>query len=510
MNRRHIVVALLSVLLLSLETNAQAPPLLAKKYFFPGATAGLLPSNSLSHLATRNLSLWAGTGDGLARSDDGGRTWTSFAANAQFAQPGIFSIAIKGDTIWTSTGYSKEVNGSPVQTGSGSTFSTDNGTSWHGIPQPLDPLDDSVVTYGPNRVHFLPIVVPEQNVTFSTAISDSAVWVASWSSGLRKSTDLGATWQRVVLPAFNAASIAPTDSLGNLSIDPRADNNYLAFSVATEGIDTVWSGTAGGINRSTDGGSSWLHFTADNEQAHIGSDWVIAIGVQRLGSRSRVWTTNWPAEGPTQVYAVSYTDDGGRTWANQLLGVKAYGFAFKDSVTYVATGDGIYRTANGGSTWLKSGTIVDPTTGNRITTTAFYAVAVIGDTVYGATDDGLTRTVDNATHPFGTAWQIVRSFVPSQSPSKVYAYPNPFAPSLESVRIHYTTGSSQGNVTIEVFDFGMNRVRTIVKDASRTGESDEIWDGKDEWARTVVNGVYFYRVTINGGTPAWGKILVLQ
>ncbi len=510
MNHFPMFGLVISTLILSHLTNAQSLPPTAKRFLFPGATTGELPSNSLSHLATGNTSLWAGTGNGLARSNDGGRTWTGFAANTQFAQPGIFSIAIKGDTIWASTGYSKDVDGTQVQTGSGSTYSVDNGTTWHGIPQPLDPLDDSVVVYGSNHVHFLPIVVPEQNVTFSTSISDSAVWIASWSSGLRKSTDLGATWQRIVLPAHNFASIAPTDSLGTYSIDPRADNNYLAFSVATSASDTVWAGTAGGVNRSTDGGTSWRHFTTDNETAHIGSDWVVAIGVQPLGTHSRVWTTNWPAEGPTQVYAVSYTDDGGLTWSNQLDGIKAYGFAFKDSIAYVATGDGIYRTANGGSTWLKSGTIVDPATGARITTASFYAIAVIGDTVYGASDDGLASTIDNASHPFGTVWQIVRSFVPSQSPSNVYAYPNPFAPTLESARIHYTTGTAQGSVTIEVFDFGMNRVRTIAKDATRSGESDEIWDGKDEWQRTVVNGVYFYRVIINGGTPAWGKILVLQ
>jgi hypothetical protein len=237
---------------------------------------------------------------------------------------------------------------------------------------------------------------------------------------------------------------------------------------------------------------------------------VIEIADQPLHGHNRIWTTNWPAEGPTQVYAVSYSDDDGSSWTSLLQGIKAYAFAFKDSVVYVATADGIYRTANGGTTWLKSGTITDPSTGSRISSSTFYAVAVIGDTVYGASDDGLAKTVDNSEHPFGSSWQIVRSFVPSQTTANVYAYPNPFSPSLESVRIHYTTGTASEPVTIEVFDFGMNRVRTIVKDAARSGENDEVWDGKDEWARTVVNGVYFYRVTINGGTPSWGKILVLQ
>ena len=500
------------VLLVSLDFSvySQTPGPLPKPFFFPGSTVGVLPSNSISHLVSINGMLWAGTGNGLARSNDGGRSWTGYSANPEFARPGIFSIAVRGDTVWASTGYSKDVSGASVQTGSGSTYTIDNGITWHGIPQPLDPLNDSAVVYGSNTIHFLPIVVPEQNVTFNSAITDSAVWIASWSSGLRKSTDLGSTWQRIVLPSHNRSSIAPTDTLGNYSIDPRNDNNYLAFSVAAVGDDTIWTGTAGGINRSFDGGRSWLHFTADNEAAHIGSDWVLAIAAQRLGTRTRIWATNWPAEGPTQVYATSYTDDGGLTWSNHLIGTKSYGFAFKDSIAYVAAGDGIYRTNDGGTTWLKSGTIIDPATGNRITSSAFFSVAVIGDSVFGASDDGLARTIDNAVHPFGTAWEIVRSFVPSQTTANVYAYPNPFSPGFGSARIHYTTGATPGTVTIELFDFGMNRLRTLLKDASRLGESDEIWDGKDQWSKTVVNGVYFYRVTISNGTPAWGKILVLQ
>ncbi|HUI65696.1 MAG TPA: FlgD immunoglobulin-like domain containing protein, partial [Bacteroidota bacterium] len=69
-----------------------------------------------------------------------------------------------------------------------------------------------------------------------------------------------------------------------------------------------------------------------------------------------------------------------------------------------------------------------------------------------------------------------------------------------------------GSVTLEVFDFGMNRVRTVVRDAQRSGtsEHDEIWDGRNDAGTLVVNGVYFYRVRVNGGDPAWGKVMVIQ
>ena len=128
---------------------------------------------------------------------------------------------VKGDTVWCATGYVEETEAAGnVQTGAGYTYSFDNGATWHSAPQPLDAQSDTAVIYGANRIHFLPITVPEQNVTFRVDVTDSAVWVASWSSGLRKSTDNGATWKRTVLPSDSLSSISPNDSLSGYVVDP--------------------------------------------------------------------------------------------------------------------------------------------------------------------------------------------------------------------------------------------------------------------------------------------------
>jgi hypothetical protein len=471
-----------------------------------------IPSNSVSHISVTGVSLWIGTGRGLARSPNGGRSWQNYSSLPEFKSPGIYAIAAKGDTVWCSTGFNKDVNDQSVQTGSGFTFTFDNGQTWASQPQPLDARDDSLVSYGANTVHFLPILVNEQNVTFDVALTDSAVWVASWSSGLRKSTDAGKTWLRTVLPSKSRSSIAPSDSLGYYSIDPRRDNNFLAFSVAAENRSTIWTGTAGGVNKSTDGGISWVKFSTDNQQQHILSDWVIAIGIQRLRSGTRIWTTNWPAEGPTQQYGVSYTDDGGLSWKNFLRGLKAYDFAFRDSVAYIAAEGGLYRTDDGGISWIQSGSVVDAASGNRITSSSFFAAGVKADTVFAGSGDGLARSTDNSTHPFSQVWEVLRTSEPLPGKGTTYAYPNPFSPRTESTRFHYTTAGDAGTVSVEVFDFGMNRVRTLIKDATRQGaaERDEIWDGRSDAGDIVPNGVYFYRVTVGSGDPAWGKIMVLQ
>jgi hypothetical protein len=349
-------------------------------------------------------------------------------------------------------------------------------------------------------------------VTFRLDVTDSAVWVASWSSGLRKSTDNGATWKRIVLPSDSLSSISPNDALSGYVVDPRVSNNFLLFSVFVESPLIVWAGSAGGINRSLDGGVSWKKFTATNEVNHVLANWVVAIRGQRRGTGTRIWTANWPAASASETFSVSFTDDSGMTWKNSLIGVKAYDFAFKDSLVYVASDQGLFRSSNGGVSWLMTGSIVDPARGNEITSPSFYAVSVVADTVYGGNTDGLVRTVDNATNPFGAKWDVLRTSQPVGTPSVTYSYPNPFSPKREPVRFHYNIGQASATVTIEVFDFGMNRVKTVLRDAPRGGtqERDEVWDGRDETGSFVPNGVYFYRVTVSGGDPAWGKVMVIQ
>ena len=215
---------------------------------------------------------------------------------------------------------------------------------------------------------------------------------------------------------------------------------------------------------------------------------------------------------------MSYSDDGGETWKNLLHGIRAYDFAFKDSITYIATEEGIYRTADGGLSFAKVSSINDPEHRQAITSSKVFSVAVLADTIFAGTDDGLASTVDNAAHRFGSSWKVYRTFQVVGSSALTYAYPNPFSPSSEIVRIHYgpqtnPTYSITLHVTasIDIFDFGMNRVRTLINNAPRSGgEFDEIWDGRDDHGKIVANGTYFYRLRVENQELQYGKILVLQ
>ncbi|MEK6569782.1 MAG: FlgD immunoglobulin-like domain containing protein, partial [Bacteroidota bacterium] len=233
---------------------------------------------------------------------------------------------------------------------------------------------------------------------------------------------------------------------------------------------------------------------------------------QRYRGKRRIWTTNWQTEANRDRYGVSYTENGGTSWHNLLHDIKAYDFAFKDSIIYIATDEGVYRTDDDGRSWNRASVIVDPMSRQRFTTQAVFAVSVQGTTIWIASNDGIASTVDDNTHLFGQTWQVLRTYQPVGSGSKTYAYPNPFSPDDEVVRFHYTTEGKNSNVKIQIFDFGMNLVRTLLRQAPRTGnvEHDEIWDGRDDQGTQVANGVYFYKVETVSDSPAWGKVIVLQ
>ncbi len=116
--------------------------------------------------------------------------------------------------IVASTAVSQEINGESVPIGTGIKVSTDYGLNWSAYPQPVDGRGDSIIVYGANNLNALPVVVPQQNLSYDIAVTKTqndpnnyTIWICSFAGGLRKSTDYGNTWERVVLPPDNLDSI---------------------------------------------------------------------------------------------------------------------------------------------------------------------------------------------------------------------------------------------------------------------------------------------------------------
>jgi hypothetical protein len=484
-------------------------------------------SNSFDKIIPRGDTIWLGSGTGLSYTTDAGRSWKLYTTAETFDGKGVSALAVRGNTVWVASGYSVRKDNQSVQTGGGLRFSTDRGSTWTFVPQPVDTGKIDTLIYGRNKIPALAVTVPEQNVTYDIALTQNAVWTASWAGMLRKSTDFGKTWQRIVLPPDNLNRISPSDSL-HFSMSGvekyfkddtlynkdtlHASLNHVVFSVYASDDSTLWVGTANGINKSTDGGVSWRKLNHQNQQKPISGNFVVCITEQRWKSKRVIWAATSNAVDPDEKRGLSFSSDGGETWGTALLGDFPHNIAVRDSIVYVAADGGLYRSIDFGQSWTRSGTIFDPANLQRFASARVTGTAAKGDTVWVGGDEGLAYTVDSPLQPFGSFWKVFRTYAPVQASGRTYSYPLPFSPSSEVVRVHFSTAGQTLPVTIRIFDFAMVPVKTLLRGAIRIGsiEHDEIWDGRDDLGRRVSNGVYFYRIEIDNNDPQWGKIFVLQ
>ncbi|MFQ5772103.1 MAG: FlgD immunoglobulin-like domain containing protein, partial [bacterium] len=350
-----------------------------------------------------------------------------------------------------------------------------------------------------------PGTTPVQNITFDIALRGDEVWITSFGGGLRKSDNRGQSWEIVTPDSFIF------DPLGNL--------NHRAFSVLV--VDSIlWVGTAGGINRSSDGGITWTNFSHQNQTNAISGNFVVAIDRQRYATKERIWAstreTTVESGDTTEFRGVSWSEDQGFNWRTALRGETAHNFAFDDSVVYVATDNGLYKSLDGGETWALFPNIVDVTGTRRILANEVFAAGIsAGHTLWTGTKNGLAKTSNS-----GVTWEIFQVFEPTgrEGTPRTYAYPNPFSPNVHNtldgvghVRFQYNTISAT-NVTLKIYDFAMQLVATVVEDVARPANGDfyEIWDGRASNGKKIDNGVYFYRLELQGDGTYWGKLIVLN
>lgn len=471
--------------------------------------------------------IWFGTGKGISRTTNLGLSFQNYYGTEPFRDDDVSGIAVYKNWVVVATAYSQVINEQNVPTGSGIKVSSDFGVTWVSYPQPKDTQADTLITYGISTIRALAIVVSEFNLSYDIAItrknltSDSLVfWITSWAGGLRKSTDYGATWQRVILPPDGFNFITPSGGPYNFQLNPRdpplGNNNHKAFSVTAENDSTIYVGTANGINVSTDWGVSWRKYNYDStgQGTGVSGDFVVGLSVQKFSGRSIVWAACNPTKSG-EFSAVSYTMNSGINWANTLREAQfPHNVGFRDSIIYVATDNGIWRSffTPPDFRWSKPSVIYDETVRDKISTERFYSVNSQGDSIWVGSGDGLARTTDTLPSPWVSKWKIFRAYQGITSVNETYAAPNPFSPDDELCRIFFKTGKTTSQVTVKIFDFAMFPVRTVIQNATRN-LPDVIWvswDGKRDDGTQVSNGVYFYRIEIDKDEVIWGKILVLQ
>lgn len=484
-----------------------------------------LPSNSVSEIVAQGDSLiWFATGGGLSMSPDFGVSFVSYYSGMNnLPRGGISAIAVKGDTIWVAGIFDSTTVIGSMQTGGGLAYSIDRGENWTYVSQPVDDPADDHDDWNNQSVAFLPVTTSVNNTTWDIALTDDYVYIVSWAGGIRRSADMGQTWQRIPLPSDDLNELSCGDII-DFEINPRdppdGNHNHKGFSVLAYG-DTVWIGTANGINLGIVESSdciSWRKFSAQNSP--ISGNFVVALARQVWQGKETIWAVTLSTDNAGEYNAVSKTSDGGLTWTTTLRNERAYNFAFQDSIVYVCTEAGLFKSIDG-ENWAVYTPISDTSSGEQIYSEYFYAAMVDNregeNYLWVGTSDGIARTASD-----GLTWRVFRTAVSTKSAgqSAIYAYPNPFAPNHHNVlnndghvRFQYDLDNA-ASVRLEIYNFAMERVyRSEWQSVMSAGDHHLVWNGRATNGELVANGTYFCKLTkkMNGqAQDFWTKLIVIK
>lgn len=322
--------------------------------------------------------LYVGTaGGGVWKSTDGGVTFTSvFDDHPQ----SIGAVAVDpqnpDNVIWVGTGECWTRNS--VSVGNGLYKSSDGGKNWQYLGMERSERISSIQVNPQN---------PEE--VYVGVLG--ALWGDSEERGVYKTTDGGATWEKILY-------VDPTTGCSDLAMDPQDPNTlYAAF---WEFRRTAYSFNSGGYNsalyKSTDAGKTWNKIHNGFPEGKLGR---IAIAIapsspnilysvieseENAGKglyRSEDGGANWEHRNKDFELAVrpfyfsrivvdprnpevvakaglsgSISKDGGKTFRQIGSGVHAdihdYWFDVKDSDRiYLGSDGGVYRSWDGGTVW---------------------------------------------------------------------------------------------------------------------------------------------------------------
>jgi len=444
-----------------------------------------LASSTVNDIIITNSAIWFGTGRGLSRTDNDGLSFTSFSDAQGIGRGGVSALAATDEIVWVATGFDSNTVVGMQQAGAGIAFSQDQGATWILRPQP-----------GP---------IPISNITFDIALRGDEVWLASFAGGLTRSTDLGLTWEIVVPDTF--------------IFDPGSRLNHRVFSVINAD-GTLWVGTAGGINRSRDGGETWTNFSHQNQTEAISGNFVVAITQQKYAGREFIWAstreTTIESNDETEFRGLSWTEDQGFSWRTGLQGETIWNIATDEDLVYAGSDNGLWISNDFGDNWLLFPEIENTDGSRKVLSERVFAIAITNsDRLWLGTGNGIASTPN-----MGATWDIFQAFTPTgrEDEPRTYAFPNPFSPNIHNqlgdvghVRFQYNTTTAT-TVTLKIYDFAMQHVATVAEGVTRPANGDfhEIWDGRNFRGEEVANGVYFYRLDLAGDGSYWGKLIVMK
>lgn len=476
--------------------------------YTPGIT-----SNSVIDIAHNADGIWLGTANGVSFSDDTAATWRSYI------DPPLPSIQVSAlaastwhDTtyMWVTTTHTDRIQGDTYPFGDGLILTRDNGAHWDTTRTP-----EQCSRYG--------------KLSYDLAMYRNHIYSACFYGGLIRSTNNGKNWYPFYLNS--------NDSLDYVAgTYTQLTNRYFSVKVDTTlAPDTisVWAGSAKGIIRYIFAHYDSVLLKQDTAIQHyynlsdtlfpteylLPGNFVVGIGVHKIDTTSYIWAACRPGGGDSgQKYAIAYSTNYGNTWTT-VMEIPAWDFSFNGDTTFVAFGDyyvpsygyGLAILVRDSTGTYNAADIVREATDingdRRYFNSPFYSVDYYAGQIWAGGSDGTLRSTNG-----GVDWNVYRSQIDS---TNHYAYPSPFSPYTTErggTTIHYML-DNPANVTIKIFDFNIDLVKTVIDNQNRDGDREydsDIWDGKNDAGDYVANGVYFYNIKLSTGQSWWGKVAVVK
>ncbi len=357
---------------------------------------------------------------GIWKTVNNGTTWKPI-----FDSEGSYSIGCLAmdptnyNTIWVGTGENNSQRS--VAFGDGVYRSDDGGNSWKNMGLK-------------NSEHIGDIVIDPRDSKVVYVAAQGPLWKSGGDRGLYKTTDAGATWERVL-------HVSDDTGFNEVHMDPR--NPDVLYATSYQRRRHVWTlingGPETGIHKSTDAGATWTELETGLPEADMGKigiaispanpDVIYAVieaqrdesGIYKSTDRGETWSkvSEYVAGSPqyynelvadpvdvNTVYAMDtwlhHTVDGGTTWTkvgedNKHVDNHAMWINPADTDHFVVGCDGgAYLSYDRGATWKFIA---------NLPITQFYRVSVDNSKpfyyVYGGTQDnnslgGPHRTLDSS------------------------------------------------------------------------------------------------------------------
>ncbi len=412
--------------------------------------------------------------------------WTTYRFGSSGASS--FTFSQNKDYLWYTTGKDSFVTDVDdfVHVGTGVFVTDDEGESFVRFKQPG--------------------ITPVQGITYDSATDTTkSLWLACFGQSLQK-LDFSKMGDLATLnpDTMHFKTIVPD----NNEVDPLKYLNHRVFSVCHSPKNTLWVGTAAGVNYCRD------YSKPDEELEWVNFSYPVLVGnfvteieaAVKDSGEEILFVAARNSGGINEKSGLMITEDKGQTWRRSLIDKLIYDLYFEDGQLFAATSEGLYQSADYGRNFEKFVfRYYDPFQEEFVQVEDFkvYSFLIQNGKYLVSTKKGLLLSEDK-----GNSWKINSAY--QKTKKETYAYPSPFSPKRNQFSKLQFDLKKASRIKCKIYNFAMEEVRNLSYNKIYSqGDHYLVWDGKDNNGRIVANGVYFYKIEADSYT-AWNKIMVFD